>query len=159
MQDTIIRIIDFFHRPFEKFIPIKTFRYAAIGGGNMALDLVLYYLIFHYVLDQKNVDFGLFVMSSHIAALFMVYPITLTSGFFLQKYITFQDSNLKGWVQFFRYFQVSIGSIFINYILMKVFVDMMHFYPTPSKLLTTIVAVIFAYISQHFYTFKTTKAE
>ncbi|WP_044205741.1 GtrA family protein [Flammeovirga sp. OC4] len=159
MKNTIIQFIDFFHRPFEKFIPIKTFRYAAIGGGNMVLDLVLYFLIFHYVLFEENIDFGLFIMSSHIAALFMVYPITLTSGFLLQKYVTFQDSNLGGWVQFFRYFQVSIGSIFINYILMKVFVDILHFYPTPSKLLTTIVAVIFSYISQHFYTFKVKKSD
>lgn len=154
MQNLIITIIDFLYRPFHKILPIKTFRYAICGGGNMVLDLILYYLFFHYILHEQNVDLGLFVMSSHIVALFMVYPITLTIGFLLQKYITFQDSNLKGWTQFFRYFHVSIGSIFINYILMKIFVDLMHFYPTLSKLLTTIVAVIFAYISQHFYTFK-----
>lgn len=154
MQNIIIKIIDFFYFPFKKLLPLQTFRYAVCGGGNMIVDLILYYFTFHYLLEEKNIGLGLFVMSSHIAALFIVYPITLINGFLLQKYITFQDSNLSGWIQFFRYFQVSIGSIFINYILMKLFVDILELYPTPSKLLTTIVTVIFAYISQHFYTFK-----
>ncbi|WP_158297886.1 GtrA family protein [Flammeovirga sp. MY04] len=135
-------------------MPLKTFRYAACGGGNLVLDICLYYLVFHVVLHQENLDLILFTLSSHIAALFIVYPITLTTGFLLQKYITFQESDLKGKVQFFRYIQVSFGAIFINYILMKIFVDLLGFYPTPSKILTVIVSIIYSYISQSRYSFK-----
>ncbi|QWG04359.1 GtrA family protein [Flammeovirga yaeyamensis] len=154
MRNLLISIIDFFYKPFQSIMPLKTFRYAACGGGNLVLDICLYYLVFHVVLHQENLDLILFTLSSHIAALFIVYPITLTTGFLLQKYITFQESDLKGKVQFFRYIQVSFGAIFINYILMKIFVDLLGFYPTPSKILTVIVSIIYSYISQSKYSFK-----
>ncbi|OHX64255.1 GtrA family protein [Flammeovirga pacifica] len=157
MKNKLINFIDLFYGLFKPFMPLKTYRYAVCGGGNLVFDILLYFTIYHYVLFQKNLDLGIITLSSHIAALFIVYPITLTSGFLLQKYITFQESDLRGRVQFFRYVQVSIGAIFINYILMKVFVDVLHFYPTISKILTIFVSIIYSYISQNLYSFKVTK--
>ncbi|AZQ64931.1 GtrA family protein [Flammeovirga pectinis] len=154
MRNFLIKLIDFFYPPFKKVMPLQTFRYAVCGGGNLALDIILYFLVFHFVVDEHNLDLGFVVISGHIAALFIVFPITFTTGFLLQKYITFQLSDVKSHIQLFRYAQVSAGAIVLNYLLMKFFVDLLHIYPTPSKMLTTVVSVIFSYISQSRYTFK-----
>lgn len=135
-------------------MPLKTYRYAVCGGSNLVLDIVLYIIFYHFVFDKVNVDVGIMVFTPHIAALFAVFPITLTTGFLLNKYITFQDSNLKGKVQFVRYFAVALGAISLSYLLMKMFVDGFGFYPTPSRLLTIFISVIYSYILQSRFSFK-----
>jgi len=135
-------------------MPLKTYRYAVCGGSNLMFDLVLYIVFYHFIFDKVNVDIGIMVFTPHIAALFAVFPITLTTGFLLNKYITFQDSNLKGKVQFLRYFAVAIGAISLSYLLMKLFVDGMGIYPTPARILTMFISVIYSYILQSRFSFK-----
>ncbi len=145
--------IDSFYFIFKRFIPLKTYRYAICGGGNMLFDLMLYFSFFHFVLRKQDMDLYFIVISPHIASLFFVFPITFISGFLLNKFITFQDSNLSGKIQFMRYFIVSIGAILLSYICMKILVDFMGFYPTPSRLLTMVISVIYSYLLQSRFSF------
>ena len=157
IQNIINGIINFFYPPFKRFIPVETFRYAATGGGNMVLDIVLYFFMFHFVLNEQNLDLGFVVISPHIAAFLIVFPITFTNGFLLAKYITFTQSSLHGKKQLYRYGLTVAGSILLNYVLLKIFVDYLHIFPTPSKMLTTAVVVFYSYIAQKYFTFKTGK--
>jgi putative flippase GtrA len=134
-------------------MPIKTYRYAICGGGNMLFDLVLYFIFFHFVLRKHEIDLFFIVLSPHIASLFFVFPITFVSGFLLNKFITFQDSNLSGKTQFIRYLLVAIGAIVLSYICMKILVDFMGFYPTLSRLLTMVISVIYSYLLQSRFSF------
>jgi putative flippase GtrA len=145
--------IDSFYFIFKRFIPLKTYRYAICGGGNMLFDLVLYFLFFHFVLRKQEIDLFFIVLSPHIASLFFVFPITFITGFLLNKYITFQDSNLSGKTQFIRYLLVAIGAIVLSYICMKILVDFMGFYPTLSRLLTMVISVIYSYLLQSRFSF------
>jgi putative flippase GtrA len=145
--------IDSFYFIFKRFIPLKTYRYAICGGGNMLFDLVLYFLFFHFVLRKQVIDLYFIVLSPHIASLFFVFPITFISGFLLNKFITFQDSNLSGRTQFIRYLLVAIGAIVLSYICMKILVDFMGFYPTLSRLLTMVISVIYSYLLQSRFSF------
>ncbi len=154
MKNLIIKFIDAFYFLFKSFMPLKTYRYAACGGGNLVLDIFLYFIFYHFVIAKQNVDLNLIVLSPHIATLFMVFPITFTTGFLLNKYITFEDSNLEGKTQLLRYFLVAMGAIVISYLLMKLFVDVMAFYPTISKIIATGITVIYSYILQNYFTFK-----
>ncbi len=154
----IQKLIDSFYFIFKSFMPLKTYRYAACGGGNLALDMILYFVFYNYVYQQTDVDLGFMVMSPHIAALFTVYPITLLSGFLLNKYITFSDSNLKSRTQFVRYTMVSVGSIILSYGLMKLFVDGFGLWATPSKFLTIVITVIYSYVLQTKFSFKVNEA-
>ena len=157
IRNLINNIIDFFYPPFKRFLPIETFRYAATGGGNLVLDIILYFLFFHYVVGEQNLDLGFIVISPHIAAFILVFPITFTTGFILAKYITFTQSALRGKKQLFRYGMTVIGSILLNYILLKFFVEKMEIFPTPSKMITTALVIIYSYIVQKYFTFKTGK--
>ena len=38
----IEKVILWFYPPFKKFMPEQTFKYAATGGANTALDIFLY---------------------------------------------------------------------------------------------------------------------
>lgn len=135
-------------------MPLKTYRYAVCGGGNLVLDTLLYYIFFHFIVAKRDIDMYFFVFSPHIASLFFVFPITFLTGFLLNKYITFQDSNLAGGVQFYRYLLVGCGALILSYASMKFFVDLLHFYPTPSKVITIGVTIIYSYILQSRYSFR-----
>lgn len=135
-------------------MPLKTYRYAACGGGNLAFDTVLYFIFFQFIFAKQNVDMYFFVFSPHIASLFFVFPITFVTGFLLNKYITFPDSQIPTRIQFFRYWVVGIGALLLSYAAMKFFVDYLKFYPTPSRFLTIIITVVYAYILQTRFSFK-----
>lgn len=155
VRNLIFSVIDWFYQPFKKYIPLETFRYAICGGSNTVLDTVLYFLTYNYILQKKIVHAVFFSVSPHIASFMMVFPITFSTGFLLSKYITFTHSELRGKVQLFRYIVTVSVCILLNYIFLKLFVDICGLYATPSKILTTSIVVLYSYFSQKYFTFKT----
>lgn len=154
IQVFIIQVIDYFYLPFLKFIPVDTFRYAATGGFNTLLDISLYFICYNFVLDKKIIDLGIVSISPHIAAFLIVFPITFITGFLFAKFITFTSSALRGRIQLIRYMISVSGSIFLNYVFLKVLVEFGGLWPTLSKIITTVIVVIYSYFVQKFYTFK-----
>ncbi len=155
IRNDVIRVIDWFYFPFLHFIPIEIYRYAVTGGINTVFDLLLYFIFYRYALDMQVVELGFVAISPHIAAFLMVFPITFSSGFILAKYVTFTASALKGKTQLFRYGVTVAGSLFLNYIFLKLFVEYFGLYATLSKGITTVIVVIYSYISQRYFSFKT----
>jgi putative flippase GtrA len=154
MRTLILQILSFFYQPFKRIMPFQTFRYLACGGGNTAMDIVLFFLCYNFVLDKQNLDLYFFTLSPYIAAVFISFLISFPTGFLLNKYIVFTESNLRGRVQLVRYFLLVGACLLFNYVFMKFFVEVCHFYPTISKILTTIFVVCFSYITQKKFTFK-----
>jgi putative flippase GtrA len=136
-------------------MPREVFRYAVTGGLNTVFDLTLYFIFYRYVLDMEIVDLGFVAISAYIAAFLMVFPITFLSGFILAKYVTFNASELRGRIQLFRYGLTVFGAIVLNYVFLKIFVEYFGWYATFSKGVTTILVVIYSYISQRYFSFKT----
>ena len=152
----ICLIIDFFYPPFRKYVTLQFFRYGVSGVGNMMFDWFLYFAIYHFALNQKMVHLPFVTFSSHIAALFITFPVTLLSGFLLQKYVTFTSSELSGKVQLYRYSLVVLANLLLNYLGLKLLVDIVGLFPTPSKMIVTIFTTMFSYFSQKTFTFKHT---
>lgn len=159
MTSFLLKIIDCGYFIFKGFIPLRTYRYAVCGGGNMVLDMILYFLCFHFVLEKQNLDLSVVVLSGHIASLFLVFPITFCIGFSLNKFLVFPESDLSGQTQFFRYFIAGMTALLLNYLFLKFFVDLLGFYPTPSRILTTIISVLFSYMMQTKFSFKINKTD
>lgn len=151
---SIRRIIDFFYPPFRKYMSVEFFRYGATGAGNLIFDWVIYFCIFHFLLNQQMLHLGFVTLSSHIAALVFSFPFSFMSGFLLQKYVTFNNSDLRGKIQLFRYGVVVVINLTINYLGLKLLVDVFGWFPTPSKMSITLFATIVSYISQKKYTFR-----
>jgi putative flippase GtrA len=154
MKRFILLVLEFFYPPFAKLMPAQTFRYLACGGGNTAMDILLFYISFHFILNESPIHFPFLTISPYIAALFMALAVTFPTGFLLSKYIVFSESNLRGRVQLVRYFMLVGTCILLNYGFMKLFVEYFHIYPTISKILTTIFVVGFSYLTQKKFTFK-----
>lgn len=155
IRDLIIRIIDWFYFPFLHFIPKEIYRYAVTGGLNLVFDLILYFIVYNFVLHKQIVDLGFVAISPHIAAFLVVFPITFLSGFILAKYVTFSASELKGRIQLFRYGLTVTGAILLNYFFLKLFVEHFGWYATFSKGVTTVIVVIYSYLAQRYFSFKT----
>jgi putative flippase GtrA len=151
----IRRIIDFFYPPFQKYLTIQLFRYGLTGGANLIFDWVLYFLIYNFVLQHEMLNLGIITLSSHIATMTIKIPIVLFSGFLLQKYVTFSNSNLSGKTQLFRYSTVFLINLVINYLGLKILVDLLDFWPTPSNMIISILTIFLSFFSQKHYTFKT----
>jgi putative flippase GtrA len=157
IRDLIIRAVDWFYFPFLHFVPREIFRYAFTGGLNTFFDLILYFIFYRYVLDKQLVDLGFVAISAHIAAFLMVFPITFLSGFILAKYVTFSASELRGRIQLFRYGVTVFGAIILNYVFLKLFVEYFGWYATLSKAVTTVIVVMYSYLSQRYFSFKTAR--
>lgn len=153
IRQTITSIIDFFYPPFSKIFDKQTFRYAACGGGNTMLDILLYFISYNFILQKQIVRTPIIDISPYIAAFMISFVITFPLGFYLMRTVVFIESNLRGRVQFFRYFSVVLSSFFLNYVFIKLFVEYFHFYPTIAKIVTTIIVVIFSYFSQRNFSF------
>jgi putative flippase GtrA len=150
----ITGFIDFFYPPFSKLMPVQTFRYAVCGGTNTLLDIFLYFISYHYILHERNVDLGLVTISPYILSFLMSFCISFPTGYFLNKNIVFPQSTLLGRVQLFRYFVLVVICLGLNYIFIKLFVEQFHLYATVAKILTTIIVVSFSYLTQKNFTFK-----
>ena|ERR1035437_5163264 len=155
----VCRLIDFFYPPFRKYLTLQFFRYGLTGVANMIFDWILYFLVYHFVLRQQMLHLWFIPISSHIASFLIVFPVTSFSGFLLQKYVTFTASELRGHVQLYRYFLVVLSNLFLNYFGLKILVDGAGLFPTPSKMIVTIVTTIFSYFSQKKYTFNKTNPQ
>ena len=155
ISNSIGTIIDFFYPPFQKHLTLQFFRYGVIGTFNLLFDWVLYFLIYNFVLQHQMLNLGIVTLSSHIAAMTIKMPVVLLSGFLLQKYVTYSSSNLRGRIQLFRYTTVFFINVVINYIGLKILVDSLDFWPTPSNMIVSILTIIISYFSQRYYTFKT----
>jgi len=151
----IIQVIDYFYSPFQKLIPLETFRYAATGGFNTVLDITLYFICYNFVVDKRVIDLQIVSVSPHIAAFLIVFPITFFTGFLFAKFITFTSSPVQGRTQLIRYIISVSGSVFLNYFFLKVFVEFVGLWPTMAKVITTSIVVIYSYFTQKFFTFKT----
>ena len=150
-------IIDFFYPPFRRYFSPQFFRYGASGAFNMVFDWVLYFLVYNFVVQKQLVNLSIVTLSPHIASLFITFPITLFTGFLLQKYVTFTASQMRGRQQLARYIAVVGVNLLINYFGLKILVDLLRVFPTPSKMIVTVITTIFSYYSQKKFTFKIKK--
>ncbi len=150
----IRKIILFFYPFFRKIVPEQVFIYGVTGVLNILFDWIIYFFTYNFLLQKGNLDLGFFTLSPHVAALFITFPISFTSGFLLQKYVTFTASSLQGKTQIVRYMLVVGLNFLINVVGLKLLVDVFHFYPTPSKMIITAFTVIVSYLFQKKFTFK-----
>lgn len=158
VRNIVLTTIDFFHKPFAKWINLQTFRYLACGGSNTVLDILIYFVAYNFILDKHAVPIGSISITPHIAAFIISFSISFPLGFGLAKYIVFPESNLKGRVQLFRYALLVCMCILLNYVFLKLFVEYFHWYATVSKIVTTAIVAVFSYISQRNFTFKVKEA-
>ena len=152
----ISAVIDFFYPPFAKYMSLQFFRYGVSGAANLVFNWVLYFFVYNFLLQKQMLHLGFVTLKSHNAAFIITFAVTFFSGFLLQKYVTFTESELRGRVQLIRYLFVVGINLVINYMGLKLLVDVLKFYPTLSNMAISIFTTFISYFSQKKFTFKNT---
>lgn len=155
VRRTILSVIDFFHRPFSGWIDKQTFRYLASGGSNAAMNLVVYFIAYNFILDKQDTHILGYTITPHIGAFVIAFCISFPYGFLMSRYVVFTESTLRGRVQLFRYSLLVLVCLWLNYILIKLFVEYLHFFPSLANAMTQAIVALFSYTSQRFFTFRT----
>ena len=135
-------------------MPLQTFRYAACGGGNTLMGLTIYYICINYIFVKETADVGLIILKSHNAALGLSFFASFVVGFFLNKYVVFTSSIMRGRIQLFRYFLSFFLNLVVNYFLLKLFIEAWHWEPFAAQVITTVIIVTLSYLTQKHFTFK-----
>ena len=144
----------FYIKPLRAFVPQQVFRYLVCGATTALLDAVWYYIIYHYIVAEVFITVGSLVVSPHIAALCVVFPITFFTGFWLNRNVAFRVMELSSLPQLAKYALTVVGSILLNYACMKLFVEVCGLWATPSKILTTAVCAIYSFLVGRYFTFR-----
>lgn len=151
----ILSFIDLFYPLFKKIMPLQTFRYAACGGGNTVLDFALFVVIHDIILHQQPLHItDAFVPKAHSVAVFCSFFVTFPIGFYLNRYVVFQEAKASKRAQLIKYFMVVMFCLVLNYGFMKFFVETLNWDAKLSKLITMVFVVLFSYLAQKHFTFK-----
>lgn len=153
-QEVVFKFLDIFYPIFRKFMDKQTYHYLACGGSNTLFGLILFFYFEHYFFHQTSIKIGFIEIHAHIAAFIISFLITFPIGFLMSRYIVWNDSNLAGKKQLFRHMLFVVLSVFMNYGLLKLFVEFFNWWPMPSQFLTTCIIVVFSYITQKYISFK-----
>ncbi len=154
IRHIVLAIIDFFHRPFARWIDTQTFRYLACGSSGATLNIISFYLAYHFLFHEQDVHTSFTTIRSAIAAAIVAFCISTPYGFTMSRYIVFPESPLRGRVQMFRYLMTVGACAVLTYLFVPFFHEVCGIYATPSNILTNVVVAVFSYMVQRFFTFK-----
>lgn len=159
ITNVVDKILDFFYPLFKFFLPPATYRYLVCGGTTTLLALFSYFLAYNFIfLNEYWYIFGI-PITRYIAAYILSFIVAFPIGFFLNKFVVFTSSNVKGRVQLFRYLLIQGINIILNWAMLHLFVGYFGFWATPSQTLTTGILVIISYFFQKYVTFKTEESK
>ncbi len=119
----------------------------------MTLDAMWYFVFYHFIICKRFVALPFVTVSPHIASLLCVFPITFLTGFWLNRNVAFRTTAVSGRRQMCRYVLTVAGSLLLNYAAMKLLVEQVGLWATPSKLATTLICTVYSYLAGRYYTF------
>ena len=155
LSSLITKAIDLVYvKPLRRIFSPQVFRYLACGATTALLDAIWYYLIYHYIVCEEFVNLSFVVVSPHIAALCIVFPITFFTGFWLNRNVAFRATKTPSRPQLVKYALTVVGSILLNYICMKFLVESWHIWATPSKIMTTAICAVYSFLAGRYFTFR-----
>lgn len=157
VRDFLLKIIDFFYPPFRKLIGLQTFRYAVCGGSNAALNLLVFFISYNFLFTDTVIYILDFTVTRYIMAYLVALSISFPVGFCLNKFVVFQQSNLKGKIQLMRYATLTVTNIFLDYFLLHLLVGYWGLWATPSQAFIIVLLSLISYFYQTYFSFKTEK--
>jgi putative flippase GtrA len=158
MGKLIRQLLDVFYPLFARFFDKQTYYYAACGGANLVSSWVFFYLFYQFLFEKRifNIPFAAntYVVSAYTLSSMLCFVIAFSIGFLLNKFVVFTESQLMGRVQLFRY-AVSAGFSWLgNYLLLKILIEGLYFYPSIAYVFASAFVVLLSYFLQRKYSFK-----
>ena len=120
----------------------------------MIFDIAVFTYVNTYILGQHVVYIGSFAFKSYVVAFIVSFCLTFPVGFYLSRYVVWQQTETKKRIQIFRYFIIVAACVGLNYLLLNLFILRFNWWPFFSKIVTTIIVVTFSYLTQRNFSFR-----
>ena len=156
MVSLIQKILDLFYPLVRQVLDKTTYYYAACGGGNLVLSWLLFFVFFQFLFQKQvfYIDWINYSLSAYTLSSFLCFLISFGVGFLLMKYVVFTESELKGRIQLFRYGLSSLMTWFAHWMILKLFIEWLGFYPSIANVISSCIVVLISYLLQKKFTFK-----
>ena len=156
MVSLIQKILDLFYPLVRQVLDKTTYYYAACGGGNLVLSWLLFFVFFQFLFQKQvfYIDWINYSLSAYTLSSFLCFLISFGVGFLLMKYVVFTESELKGRIQLFRYGLSSLLTWFAHWLILKLFIEWLGFYPSIANVISSCIVVLISYLLQKKFTFK-----
>ena len=148
--------LDFFYPLFKRFFDRTTYYYAVCGVSNLVLSWFLFFIFYQFLFKKENWILPLvnFTLSSYTMTAFLCFIISFSIGFTLLKYVVFTKSQLKGTIQLFRYATSAAITGFTSWILLKLFIESFHLFPSIANIVSSCIVVVISYLLQRKFSFR-----
>ncbi|MFZ9942922.1 MAG: GtrA family protein [Bacteroidia bacterium] len=144
----------------QSLLANKVVRYFFSAGTATVVDVGVYFTTYNYVLRKTDIPFiGPLVLTAPMLSLVISYSCGLFTNFFITRALVFSESELRGRQQLFRFIQVALGVLFMNYLFMKFLVQVLEWYPTVSRIISALSIGVMSYLFHKHYSFKGKKSE
>lgn len=157
IRNAILAFIDFFYPPFKRLISLHNFRYLISGGSAAAVGILAYVIAFKYIFLTPETTFLGMVIKRNTAALIVDFAIAIPYSFMMNRYVIFTHSEVRGRIQLLRFLNLNFINGLLTIVLIKFFIEILHIYPTVSKVIVTVLIAGFSYLYQHYITFSVKK--
>lgn len=117
-------------------------RFFISGGTSAFVDLVLLYLL--------NSVLGMHYLTSAILAFIGAFGVSFT----LHKFWTFKSHGESARKQVIMYLGTSLFGLFMNTLLMYVFVDYLNFMVLGAQVIVGLIVAVFSFFLSHNFVFK-----
>ena len=156
MVSLIQKILDLFYPLVSRLLDKTTYYYAACGGGNLILSWLLFFVFFQFLFQKQvfYIEYINYSLSAYTLSSFLCFIIAFVVGFLLMKYVVFTKSELKGRIQLFRYGLTSLLTWFAHWVILKLFIEWLAFYPSIANVVSSCIVVLISYLLQKKFTFK-----
>lgn len=132
----------------------KAIRYIFSGGTATVVDVACFFLVYHYILNQEDLNIAHISIGAHIASLCISFIAGLVTNFLITKYFVFKESNIRGREQFVRYILVAAITFVGNYFMMKLLVEVFNVWPTFARLIAVGSIALLSFRLHKVFTFK-----
>jgi putative flippase GtrA len=164
METILNQGIHFFLRAFypffRKVLPFQLYTYLACGAINTVLNIGLFALFYQLILPQPGFIIAGHLLQSYVVSLVVAFLLTVPTGFWLNRQFAFRQSNPDSnpaHRQGIKYFLVVLQGLLSDYLIMLLFIVVLHLHPTWAKVISTIIVLTLNYLLQKHFTFKVKK--
>ncbi|MCE2845501.1 MAG: GtrA family protein [Sphingobacteriales bacterium] len=143
------------HKFVQHILDNKLFRYFLSAGLATWVDVLTYFLVYNYLYKKTDIVItnGL-VVASTTASLLMSYTAGLLTNFTLTKWLVFKESELETHKQLFRYVLVAMLILALNWMLMRVLIRNLEWYPTLSRAASALFIGFLSFFIHRVFSFR-----
>jgi putative flippase GtrA len=128
-------------------------RFILSAGMGFLVDVVCFFLLFHYAFTQRNYNILSFKVNSSTLSLGISFTLGVFVNFLITKYLVFTESQTSAYKQFFRFAVVATVGFFANLGMIELFIRYFNMYPPMARPLAALSLFFVSYFVHKFFSF------